>query len=38
LKDKKIVMKNIKSCDLVLKRKKNWENPDKLQEFWEGHT
>jgi hypothetical protein len=21
----------------VLKRKKNWENPGKLQESWEGH-
>jgi hypothetical protein len=35
-KDKKIVMKDIKSGDLVLKRKKNWENPRKLQESWEG--
>jgi hypothetical protein len=35
-KDKKIVRKNIKNCDLVLKRKKNWENPGKLQECWEG--
>jgi hypothetical protein len=34
-KDKK-VRKNIKSGDLVLKRKKNWENPGKLQESWEG--
>jgi hypothetical protein len=31
-KDKKIVRKNTKSGDLVLKRKKNWENPRKLQE------
>jgi hypothetical protein len=28
--------KNIKNEDLVLKRKKNWENPGKLQEPWEG--
>jgi hypothetical protein len=35
-KDKKIVRKNIKSGDLVLKRKKNWENPGKLQESSEG--
>jgi hypothetical protein len=35
-KDKKKVRKNIKSGDLVLKRKKNWENPRKLQESWEG--
>jgi hypothetical protein len=33
-KDKKIVRKNIKSGDLVLKSKKNWENPRKLQESW----
>jgi hypothetical protein len=26
----------IKTEDLVLKRKKNWENPGKLQEPWEG--
>jgi hypothetical protein len=30
--DKKIVRKNIKTGDLVLKRKKHWENPKKLQE------
>jgi hypothetical protein len=35
-KDKKIVRKDIKTGDLVLKRKKNWENPRKLQESWEG--
>jgi hypothetical protein len=35
-KDKKIVRKDIKSGDLVLKRKKNRENPGKLQESWEG--
>jgi hypothetical protein len=35
-KDKKIVRKNIKTGDLVLTRKKNWENPKKLQESWEG--
>jgi hypothetical protein len=29
---KKVVRKNIKSGDLVLKIKKNWENPGKLQE------
>jgi hypothetical protein len=35
-KDRKVVRKDIKSGDLVLKRKKNWENPRKLQESWEG--
>jgi hypothetical protein len=35
-KDKKVVRKDIKTGDLVLKRKKNWENPGKLQERWEG--
>jgi hypothetical protein len=35
-KDKKVVRKDIKTGDLVLKRKKNWENPGKLHEFWEG--
>jgi hypothetical protein len=35
-KDKKIVRKDIKNGDLVLKRKKNWENLGKLQESWEG--
>jgi hypothetical protein len=35
-KDRKVVMKDIKSGDLVLKRKKNWENSGKLQEPWEG--
>jgi hypothetical protein len=35
-KDKKVVRKDIKTGDLVLKRKKNWENPRKLQESWEG--
>jgi hypothetical protein len=35
-KDKKVVRKDIKTGDLVLKRKKNWENPGKLQEPWEG--
>jgi hypothetical protein len=35
-KDRKVVRKDIKSGDLVLKRKKNWENPGKLQESWEG--
>jgi hypothetical protein len=35
-KDRKVVRKNIKTRDLVLKRKKNWENPGKLQEPWEG--
>jgi hypothetical protein len=35
-KDKKVVRKDIKTSDLVLKRKKNWENPRKLQESWEG--
>jgi hypothetical protein len=34
--DKKVVRKDIKTGDLVLKRKKNWENPGKLQEPWEG--
>jgi hypothetical protein len=31
-----VVRKDIKTSDLVLKRKKNWENPRKLQESWEG--
>jgi hypothetical protein len=35
-KDRKVVRKDIKTGDLVLKRKKNWENPKKLQEPWEG--
>jgi transposase InsO family protein len=35
-KDKKVVRKDIKTADLVLKRKKNWENPGKLHESWEG--
>jgi hypothetical protein len=35
-KDRKVVRKDIKTEDLVLKRKKNWENPRKLQEPWEG--
>jgi hypothetical protein len=35
-KDKKVVRKDIKTGDLVLKRKKNWENPGKLDESWEG--
>jgi hypothetical protein len=30
-----VVRKDIKTKDLVLKRKKNWENPGKLQEPWE---
>jgi hypothetical protein len=34
--DKKMVRKDIKTGDLVLKRKKNWENPGKLHESWEG--
>jgi hypothetical protein len=34
--DKKVVRKDIKTSDLVLKRKKNWENPGKLHETWEG--
>jgi hypothetical protein len=34
--DKKVVRKDIKTADLVLKRKKNWENPGKLHESWEG--
>jgi hypothetical protein len=34
--DKKVVRKDIKTGDLVLKRKKNWENPGKLHESWEG--
>jgi hypothetical protein len=34
--DKKVVQKNIKTGDLVLKRKKNLENPGKLHESWEG--
>jgi hypothetical protein len=35
-KDKKLVRKGSKTSDLVLKRKKNWENPGKLHESWEG--
>jgi transposase InsO family protein len=35
-KDKKVVRKDIKTGHLVLKRKKNWENPRKLHESWEG--
>jgi hypothetical protein len=35
-KDRKVIRKDIKTGDLVLKRKKNWENPGKLQESWEG--
>jgi hypothetical protein len=35
-KDKKVVRKDIKTGNLVLKRKKNWENPGKLHESWEG--
>jgi hypothetical protein len=35
-KDRKVVRKDIKTGDLVLKRKKNRENPGKLQEPWEG--
>jgi hypothetical protein len=35
-KDKKIVRNDIKTGDLVLKREKNWENPRKLHESWEG--
>jgi hypothetical protein len=31
-----VVRKDIETRDLVLKRKKNWENPGKLQEPWEG--
>jgi hypothetical protein len=34
--DKKVVHKDIKTGDLVLKRKKNWENLGKLHESWEG--
>jgi transposase InsO family protein len=34
--DKKVVRKDIKTGDLVLKRKKNWENLRKLHESWEG--
>jgi hypothetical protein len=35
-KDRKVVRKDIKTGDLVLKIKKNRENPGKLQEPWEG--
>jgi hypothetical protein len=35
-KDKKLVRKDIKTGDLVLKRKKNSDNTGKLQESWEG--
>jgi hypothetical protein len=31
-----VVRKDIKTGDLVLKRNKNWENPRKFQEPWEG--
>jgi hypothetical protein len=34
-KDRKVVRKDIKTGDLVLKRKKNWENPGKRQDPWE---
>jgi hypothetical protein len=34
-KGKKVVRKDIKTGDLILKRKKNWENPGKLRESWE---
>jgi transposase InsO family protein len=33
---RKVVRKDIKTGDLVLKRKKNWKNLGKLQEPWEG--
>jgi hypothetical protein len=35
-KNREVVKKDIKTGDLVLKRKKNWENPGKFQESWEG--
>jgi hypothetical protein len=35
-KDRKVVRKDIKTGDLVLKRKTNWENFGKLQEPLEG--
>jgi hypothetical protein len=35
-KDRKVVRKDIKTEDLVLKRMKNWENHGKLLEPWEG--
>jgi hypothetical protein len=35
-KDRKVVRKDIQIGDLVLKRKKNWENLGKRQEPWEG--
>jgi hypothetical protein len=35
-KNKKVVRKDIKTIDLVLKSKKNLENPGKLHESWEG--
>jgi hypothetical protein len=31
-----VVRKDIKTGDLLLKRKKNWENLGKLHESWEG--
>jgi hypothetical protein len=31
-----VVRKDIKTGDLVMKRKKNGENPGKLHESWEG--
>jgi hypothetical protein len=36
MENKKVVRKDINTGDLVLKRKKNWENPRKLHESWEG--
>jgi hypothetical protein len=33
---RKVVTEDINTGDLVLKRKKNLENPGKLQESWEG--
>jgi hypothetical protein len=31
-----VVRKDIKTGDLFLKREKNWENPGKFHESWEG--
>jgi hypothetical protein len=36
--DKKVVRKDIKTGDLVLKRKKIWENPGNFMNLWKGHT
>jgi hypothetical protein len=37
-KDKKVVRKNIKTGDLVLKRKKNWRTRGNFMNLGKGHT